>query len=474
MKTTKKLFALLFTLVMAVSMGITAFAANNDGSITITNPEAGKNYEAIKIFDVTYFGENYSYSINSTDTAFATVKAYADDTTNGLTFTANSGTKYIVTVDGSVFSAAKFAAYLKENEVSLGTGKTFSAFGETMKVENLSYGYYFVKGTSGAICELLTSNPAREIYDKNETPDIEKTSDAADSTVEVGQTVNFTITGKVPSTKGYTKYTYKVTDTMTDGLTLNADSIVLSIDGVNVSIGNDNIIKNTSGFELTIPVENYQNKVGKAIVITYSAVVNEKAIHNVKDTNTAKLTYSNNPSTTNIDETEEQKVDFYTFNIAVDKYKSGSEDTKLSGAKFVLKNADGKFYFWNTADKKVQWKDTQAEATEVTTAANGDASFEGLKAGTYYLVETEAPAGYNTLKDAVAVVINAGGSATVGGNSTTVTNTVIDTPVANSTGTILPETGGIGTVIFIVVGALAVIGAGIFLVTNKRMSKEAL
>ena len=212
-----------------------------------------------------------------------------------------------------------------------------------------------------------------------------------------------------------------------------------------------------------------------AVVITYTAVVNEKAIQRDKETNTAVLEYSNDPAveTTGRFETT---VDVYSFNIVIDKYKTGEETTKLEGAKFVLKNADGsKYYKYDAVNKKVEWVTEKAQATEVVTDAQGRASFEGLQAGTYRLEETMAPGGYNPLAGDVIIVINKEGTATVAGaaSNPAEADLSLTAKVANATGTVLPETGGTGTMIFIVVGTIAVIGAGLFLVTNKRMSKES-
>ena len=87
MKTMRKLFTVLLALAMTLALAVPAFAAETTGSITITNPQGDHTYTAYKIFDVTYSGDHYSYTISDTDAAFTTVKAYADVTANGLTLT---------------------------------------------------------------------------------------------------------------------------------------------------------------------------------------------------------------------------------------------------------------------------------------------------------------------------------------------------------------------------------------------------
>lgn len=471
MKTMRKLFTVLLALAMTLALAVPAFAADTTGSITITNPQGDRTYTAYKIFDVTYSGDHYSYTISDTDAAFTTVKAYADVTANGLTLTPVGKTgKYNVST-GDSFSAASFAQYLKTNAGSLGTGTAFTQVGNTMKASGLTPGYYFVSGTSGTVCELATAKDI-QIRDKNEAPQIEKSVDDADRTVEIGQKLTYTITGKVPSTKGYTEYTYELTDTMSEGLTFNKD--------VKVTIGDEDvttaaaITKNGNGFVASVNMMDYQGQIDKPVVITYTATVNEKAIQRNEETNTATLKYSNDPANKNSFKESSVEVEVFSFNIVINKYAAGNESTKLEGAKFVLKNAEGKYYNCDTATKAVTWVVGKADTTEVTTDVNGVARFDGLQAGTYKLEETAAPAGYNQLIKDITIVLKEDGSATIDdAASTPEAVRSLTAGVANSTGTMLPETGGIGTVIFVALGALAVICAGVFLVTNKRMSKES-
>lgn len=454
---------------MTLALAVPAFAAET-GSITITNPQENHTYTAYKIFDVTYSGENYSYTISDTDPAFSTVKAYADVAANNLNLTAVANTNKYNVSSSAGFSAASFAQYLKTKADSLGTGTAFIEDGNTMKASGLALGYYFVSSTSGTVCELATAKDI-QIRDKNEVPEIKKDVDDNDRTVEIGQKLTYTITGKVPSTKGYDEFTYQVTDTMTEGLTFNND-VTVTIGGTDVTT-DATITKNENGFVASVNMMDYQDQIDAPVVITYTATVNENAIQHDKETNTATLKYSNNPADKNSYKESSVKVEVFSFNIVINKYATGNKDAKLEGAKFVLKNNEGKYYKYDAAAKAVTWVVAKVDATEVITGANGDARFDGLQAGTYKLEETAAPAGYNQLTEDITIVLDKNGSATIDGAPSTPGDAhSLTTDVANSTGTVLPETGGTGIMIFVALGALAVICSGVFLVTNKRMSKE--
>ena len=556
MKSMKKVTALLLVTVMMLALGTTAFAASSvgaTGTITVENPISGATYTAYKIFDVTYDDnddtkplasgdvvDHYSYTIESTSPWFNTVKTYAGGTAgangvytgNGLTLTPAVNTAspvvYVATVESS-FSAADFAEDLKTalTSVTDSNAVTLTANGDTVSASNLALGYWFVSTTSGSLCNLTTTNPYQTIYDKNQELTLTKTVDDADLTVEVGQTLTYTITADLPKdVTGYTAYHYNIYDLMTAGLSFRciesisiggvAQTVPSAIPGITYTHGGiDATNANMNGFDIDINLSTkdsdgnlvYASALGKTLVITYRAIVDEDAIEREKETNVATLEYSDNPNDASSTMSVEARINVYTLNIAVEKI--GAESTTdnkvtLQNAKFVLYKLDSnnvkQYYLYGTRDgfDDVQWVALPNGTSDVTSALANDAgfctvrttnaqgvlddNFEGLDAGTYYLEEIKAPAGYNLPADPFTVVITknvdsttkaVSFTATVDSASANVTSVnTVETVIANQSGTILPSTGGFGTTMLIVIGSILFMATAIVLVTKKRMYNE--
>ncbi len=472
MKHARKLTSLLLALVMVFALAVTVAAeeaTETTGTITVANPVADKAYTAYKIFDVVYeeptTADHYSYTIDSGSEWFTTVQSY----TGLKLIQVKDTTTYIVEKLGS-FSAPSFAETLKAAAADK-TGDTLTKAegASTITFSGLKLGYYFVTSTNGALCNLTTTDPTVIIHDKNEMP-FEKT--APEKSVEVGQTVHYTIKGKVPDYTGFDEYTYAITDTMSEGLTFKKD-VTVTVSGADVTTActpTYDVEKNANKFTVSIPVKNYP--IGAEILVTYSAVVNEKAVATVS-TNEAKLTYSNDPTDKESKDTKPaEKHKVYSAKITIDKYwtdKGQEKPLENVGFKLYKKEpvvAGGaetiQYYVKNETTKAVTWDTDIKNATEVKTSATGEANFTGLANGTYYLVESTTPAGFNPLTEVKTITVN---------GDDTGANLTVTERVENKTGAVLPSTGGMGTTVFYVLGAVLVVGAGVLLVTKKRMSQ---
>ena len=225
---------------------------------------------------------------------------------------------------------------------------------------------------------------------------------------------------------------------------------------------------------------NQENK-GKEFTITYYAKVNKDAV--VTEKNNAQLEYGNNPGDTTITTPSEAKTPTYPLDILKKKTGTGTGDValeKLAGAKFKLYKDSvdeaNVIKVSETAVKGIYVVDPTSATTEFESVENIDGKgynlrVNGLAEGTYYLVETQAPEGFNKLTDPIKVTITKTGDAewTVKKNDTAEEDKIID--VENSTGSLLPSTGGRGAIAFAVIAALLVFGVAVSFIRDKR--KEA-
>lgn len=494
----KKLLALLLAVVMTLALGVTALADSSDedatGSITIVNTAEFEDpeYTAFKIFDVTYAdGEDddgaYSYTIGSTSPWLATVQTYFDTEASAADATV------LVVTPKSGYDAAAFAAALKsayDAMTSKPSGTDLSGAG----TETLQLGYWFVTTTTGSLCNLTTTHPDAVIHDKNEpTPfDKEAGSEAITITgsVQVGDVIPYEITGKVPSTVGYSEYTYQVGDTIS-GAVFQKD-VVVKFGTATITPSASELVQTDTGFTLTLDMTEYQAYVDKPISITYTAVVDDSSLEAGEVVNTATLKHTHTP--TDVDDLQEEpnvKVILKTFTIDLTKVAEDGT-SPLKDAQFILKNGEGKYYTYDETNETVVWVTNKADAMVVTTDATGkgDKEFAGLEAGTYDMIETKAPYGYNLPKDPFTVVITESDdpvidntpalitkeytyTATVNGEDADIDDlSNVITTIENKSGAILPETGGFGTTMLIALGSVLFVATALVLVTKKRMYNE--
>lgn len=487
MKKMKKVGSLLLALIMVFCMSTTVFASNtNSHTITIKNDKAGHTYSAYQVFK----GDISNGKLTNIEWGAGVDGAnLLTELKKNTAFASCTDAESVADVVATL-SGAKLDAFAKTvNGFLTSPAASVSTIPYTMNVSG--DGYYLVKDTAAvegddvATKIILKVVNDVEVTPKSSTPSIDKVIVNADDTKgngtaqDVGSVVTFKLTSTIPAMDGYDTYKYVVNDTMSAGLTpVDADENG-KID-VSVTIGGksySNFTVEQNGQKFTITFDNLKGpKVGDAVEITYSATINENALTTDKETNTVNLQYSNDPNNSNsLGQTPDKTVYIYDFDIVIDKFAAGTNE-KLAGAEFILYKMDGQnklYYKYNTTDKKVEWV-AEADATKVVTDANGFASFKGLDSGKYYMHETAAPEGYNLLKRDVEVTITAeyGDNGQIRSSSAVSTNSgqyIQTKSIENKSGAELPETGGIGTTIFYILGGVLLVGAAVMLVARRRM-----
>lgn len=506
MKLIKKIAAIMFAFMMVVSMSCNVKAVEGTspatkGTITITNAKEGETYKLYKILSL----ESYSYKENEKDKGNYAYTLTGDtkwdsfikgagvlneyfefDKTN--TYLTWKGTTDETRVKKFAQLALKFARNESNNVQPLKEVERTKS--STVKFDDLDLGYYLVDSSIGSLCVLNTTNPDLTIAEKNGVPSVEKgVSNTQNGTygtsnnASIGDTVYFktTITAQAGAQN------YVLHDKMTEGLTFDQNSVKVSLHkkatNADETLGTDAYNVETTNLEDTDPKCTFHinftqplcDRLGAddTITVTYSATLNDKAvIGNNENTNTNKtlLSYGDSQKTTEVTtntKSFEMKVFKYTENKTDKNKKDG-----LADAVFTLKK-DGETNTINFVNEKTNEtngdvyrvaKTGEAEAvTTITSPKSGKFTIQGLGAGTYYLTETKQPAGYNKLSGPVEVEIDTNGNVKVdGANADPV-------KVENKSGTVLPSTGGMGTTMIYLVGAVLVLGSGVVLVTKRRV-----
>lgn len=505
----KRIFTLMLALMMVLALSVTAFAAG-PYTITINNSAADHTYEAYQIF------------------------AGDLETANGKTVLTNITWGSGVTAQGQVAlgdAAAKAESLTTEEDTRafaravapyLTNPAESTAGNGTYTIANLDSGYYLVKGKDNTLTnadDFYTAYLMKVVGNmtaapKGDKPTLNKQIKHNESGEwgvvgdnQIGDTVEFRTITKVPNTAGYTKYDYIIHDTMSAELTSNVTSsadVTIKVNDTTVLTTEYYIVTATgNSFSATVDIlqaiADGKMNANDQLYTYYTGVLNTdaKVYDEGKQDNVAYLEYSNNPHVdTEKGKTPEKKVYDWTFKMGINKVNENGG--QLTGAKFALsKNGTLKVADMNCNDEGIPAVTTGLIAMvkisdgEYRVAVDGDTNvvyvvdagnpvIKGLDdAVDYYLYETKAPAGYNLLSEPVHFKISAAYNED-GSNYTDVTVTVgaaaasntLSANVVNKSGSTLPETGGIGTTIFYVLGSLLVVGAGVVLITRKRMGKS--
>lgn len=534
-KTIKRLGAVLLAMAMAVSVLCTgALAAETTYSIMVKSEVSGHTYEAYQVFKGTVAtGDDKKKVLSDIEWGSGVDSAKlveelqsAENNPFGSDFSEKDTAADIAAVVAGYDAdkIKKFATVVGKHlqTTATGTSGEFDSTNQIYTISGLSAGYYLVKDQDKSIDAnnhdaytnyIMEVVQNVEVTPKTSVPTVTKkiveNGDKKNATTaKVGDVVNFELTGTLPDNYAdYTKYQNEFHDTLSKGLTYNGDVEVFVKNGetetklasTSYTVEPENRQTTTPSQDTTITVRfadlkkntvtganNTTVTIGKdsKIIVKYSATLNENAVvGEAGNTNTVNLVYSNNPNNTSTGTTKDDKVTVYTFQLNVTKVDGTNNGTKLAGAKFKLyyETDNTKYYVKEVTDDNTikSWTRTENEALELTTDNNGNITVKGLKEGTYYLEETEAPDGYNKLTAPVKVEI-ANDSTNIhrldsvkadGVDGTVSDDKAIGTiTVANNKGSTLPSTGGMGTKLFYTIGGILMAGAAIVLVVRKRRS----
>lgn len=355
-----------------------------------------------------------------------------------------------------------------------------------------------LRGTDAMLVNVPKKNGITAVKIKSTFPTVDKQVQVTEDgdfkdngSAQVGDTVTFKLVSKVPDMTDYKSYVFNFVDTLSNGLAYDADSVYITIGGVSVTSGftvtpptNDNSNKLTIAFADLKTVRNVEStaiKAGDAIVVTYTAKITKDAQLTNPATNTVYLEYSNDPSADGTGKSNPDESKVYTY--AIDIHKFHDEDKAgnyLANAVFQLKDGKGKdaniinLVADETANSYHVKAATDTESdkilTTVKTDETGKITITGLKAGTYYLYETVAPTGYNKLTEPIEITISVTDEKyetptyTVDSARPSTSNVIA---VKNIKGTMLPETGSIGTIGLTALGVVVVL-LGVFAPRKKK------
>lgn len=506
MKRMKKLASLLLAMVMVLSMTITAFADETTYSITINNSAEGHTYEAYQIFTGDLSGTTLSNIVWGSGVSEAGQTVLGDAAEKAETLKTEA--------DAKAF-AKEVAPYL-----TTATGSASTVTDGKYVISKLDAGYYLVKDKDSSLTDkddaytsyILKVAGDTTVSPKSAKPTVDKqvhdeTADAEAGATDgwgesadhaINESFQFKLIANLPADTDFSAYeTYKVvfTDTMSNGVTFESIASV-TVDGVTLTVDQYTATATAgqAGDSWTLTINNIKsiesvNLIdGADIVVIYNAHLNENAQVNhesgtTTNQNKVYLQYSNNPNASGegdneLGKTPEDIVWVFTYevdNTKVDATNSINK-TPLAGAGFRLYDSTGTTEIGLIYDSTISaYRPVKSgeTAVEMTSAdSTGVFNIKGLDAGTYVLKETTVPSGYNKCAD-TTVVIKATHAEEASGASAITTlssDSNVTNTIENKQGSTLPETGGMGTTIFYVIGAILVIGAGVVLITRKRMS----
>lgn len=526
-KAIKKLLAALLAVAMLCAMAIPAFAYNPGE--TEENLNGTHGYSAFQIFkgviskdNPTLSGVDWGQNITEPDIFLANLK---NDPTIGEKFETAATAQNVLAVisqwsnsdDNSIAFARVVCSYLYPNadakpepvitDHTGGINIPKSGYYLIVDTTYFNPGDYYHAYNSFFLLnvpqtpyvvpinrKVVKPTVEKEVYDNQDGANKAGFGSSADHAIN--EEFQFKLTATLPASPDraydyYDEYMVTFCDTLSAGITFDRwDTVVINNGGADIPIPAENYYSDASNQDLTLSIEDVKTCApglnlnnGATITVTYTAHLNEKAYvntaggaSNTENKNSVYLIYSNNPrSSAFFDRTPESEVRVYTYQLNNTKYRDEvNENNKLEGAGFRLYSDEA----CNAEDEiKLKMNDdgtysrdfsTEGKGVEMLSNKDGQFNVKGLDAGTYYLKETNPPAGYGACANKEIVI-----SATHDVNHVDLSGNLSTTIINKKAGGItLPSTGGIGTTIFYVVGGGLMVAAIVLLVTKKRMENK--
>lgn len=499
MKKIGKIFALLIAMAMVIGMSTMVFAAST-GSITVKNTAIGETYSIYKVLGAT---TNSTGGIDYLEPIPVGLADYLEATT----IMKDGNTYNVITKKADVADEDLFAALKSWAEAQSAATDSKTADDNTVEFSNIDAGYYVIISTQGTVVMVdSATNPAAEIYEKNTTEVVNEGKEADGTSYSIGDTITFTAkfltTNYVGSGETAKQvYKYEIADTLPEYLSnVNVTSIIVDADAsADTTDDQTDVTAQFSDKKIILDWVDanakslYKN--GAEIIVTYTATLTSTVNVNADNTNTISIT----PLDKDGEPSQEPLKDTAVITTYAAALKKTDGTNALAGAKFkfngltVTAGDEAGVYIVSAYDPQ-----STTPGTEMSTDTDGKLYIIGLGEDvTLTGTETVAPDGYNKLESTFTMpaqkleeevittsgtrYYDADGNLVAEESSTTTSKTVeknlsdLDATaieVVNNAGAELPSTGGIGTTMFYIIGSILVIGAGVVLVTRRRMNVQ--
>ena len=474
-------------------------------TLTVSNVQSSEKFSAYKILDVFYNEGNNTITYEFT-------KDFDSFRTSSQTYSSLSVDQYLALSGTSIETpnsskregeldklASEYAAYVKKSGSSVQSGVALNTSGDSATATVAAGAYLILPTATTRVFGVMVGNvtPARgddgewkiegtSIVAKATAPTVKKTvGDDVSSTksYSYGETITYNIEVTVPAypTDALNKK-FVLTDTMSEYLVFSGfDNMVMLDGGTSLSITHSdekNATVSTSDkkevAKIVIDDEKHtmtidftiDNITSNKISISYDTTLSNQAPLGTKTPITNSVGEGPDPTPdpgtteTKPDEDEGGKTTVTTYGIKLIKYDS--KDTSTDKKTNVLKGAGFKL---------CSTQDCESPLATNTTDDQGVIEFKGIKAGTYYLIETKAPTGYSLIKNPIVVQVNENTQESTAKYDSE--SGMVEVLVSNTLVGSLPVTGGAGTILFTVSGAIIMIGAIWFIFIYKKKNKEA-